>query len=158
MLITYEIEELYYLMAKACRDSKEKNKWHEAKHHQCKLIVKAKHRDEYTNDNKAVLDKVYKEVSKHHRDRTCIVCNSCNKLTYGYGIKLCVGESLNMDENVLTERGKDLLTNLLQNHRLRIGCNERKNKYSAVHSDVSEELGHIKAAAEHLLDLTDKCR
>ena len=26
MSITYEIEELYYLMAKACRDSKEKNK------------------------------------------------------------------------------------------------------------------------------------
>ena len=49
-------------------------------------------------------------MCKHHGNGVCIVGYSCNKLTYGNVVKLIMGEALNVNEDVLADRGEYLLT------------------------------------------------
>ena len=139
---------------------KQQDKGHEAKHHQGQELVDKQHCRENAHDNKAVLDKVYQKVGKHHGNCSRIVTNSGNELTYGHGIKLTVREALDMSEHVLTKRGKYLLTDFLQNNRLQIGGNQRYDKNTCVNDNVVEERLHLKSALNlnHTHDITHNYR
>ena len=139
-------------------NGEEDDEGHEAKHHKRKHIVEAKHRNEHTHDDKAVFDKVNQEVSEHHRDRSRIVADSGNKLSYGNSVKLAVGETLDMGKHVLTQIRQDPLSDLLQDDGLEVGCHKRENKYACIDDDVSQQLAHLKSLAEYLFYPTDKER
>ena len=128
-------------------DCEENDEGYEAKHHQGKQVVQAKHSHEHAHDDEAVLDKVNEKVGEHHRDCTGIVTYTGNKLTNGHRIKLTVRKALDMCEGILTKVGEYLLTDSLENKRLQIGCNQGKDKNACVYDNICRKVAHLKVAA-----------
>ncbi len=117
--------------------------------------VQEQHRHDDADDHEDIFQKVHENVREEHRDGVRVVGLTCHKLADRNVVQLACAEGFDVEEQVLSDRGQDLLPDLLEHDGLKVHGAQRGQHDHDVDSYAPEDFPEFEGAFDDLFDVAD---
>ncbi len=115
------------------------HKGNEAQHDQGHCVVDEQHHHYNADDHHGVLYQSDQHIGEHHGNGIGVVGDPGHQLAHGDIVQLLVGKTFNVRKYIFTEGREDLLTDLLQHHRLNIHADHRNDQDAGIQGHHTEK-------------------
>ncbi len=125
-------------------EGEEHQKGHKTEDHQGEGIIEHQHGAQDAHHREGVLHHIHQDVGKEHGDSVGVVGLSRHQLAHGNVVELLVGEAFDVDKQVLTQLGEDLLSGALEDDGLEIDTGHGYHQQPGVDRHHGIKLGQLK--------------